>query len=158
MTPEGYNRIQIALHWGIAVLIAAAFLTHDGMEDAWRAVERGTAEPGSFQLHSLFGLMVLVLMLARLGVRLVRGAPPPPRTQPLLDRIGVWSHWALYAVFILLPAAGAAAWIGGIRPAAELHEMVFNIAFLLVGLHTVAALFHHYVLRDGLIRRMIRPG
>ena len=37
----------------------------------------------------------------------------------------------------------------------ELHELVGTIGFYLIGLHAAAALFHHYVLRDGTLARMM---
>jgi cytochrome b561 len=39
--PAGYSRLQIALHWAVALLIAAQFLFHDGIAAAWRALVRG---------------------------------------------------------------------------------------------------------------------
>lgn len=157
MTPQGYSRLQIGLHWGIAALILGAFLTHDGMEEAWDAVERGTAEPGGPMSHAAFGLAVLVLMLLRIGLRLWRGAPAAPAgLPPLVAMAAHLGHWGLYAVFLALPMAGAAAWIGGIGDAAEVHETLFALALLLTGVHVAAALYHQFVRRDGLMARMLR--
>ncbi len=61
-------------------------------------------------------------------------------------------------VLIALPASGALAWFLSIRELGDVHEVLFNLGMALVGLHTAAALFHHYVLKDGLIGRMTRPA
>ena len=41
---------------------------------------------------------------------------------------------------------------------AELHEMIATLIIIVAGLHAVAALIHHYVLRDGVLRRMWPHG
>ena len=39
----------------------------------------------------------------------------------------------------------------------EIHKTVGNIGYFLIGLHTVAALYHHYFMRDNTLRRIL-PG
>jgi cytochrome b561 len=156
--PAGYSRLQIVLHWAIAMLIGFQVVAHDGMEEAWRALQRGQEYSGiGAQLHVIAGGSVLILALLRLFVRWRRGAPAlPAGGKPLLDMAAKLTHWALYALMLVIPASGMAAWFLGIKTAAEAHELFFNALFVLVALHTVAALYHQFVVKDGLIARMMK--
>jgi len=57
-------------------------------------------------------------------------------------------------LMIAVPALGVAAWFFGIDQAADLHVLVMNAMMLLILGHAAMAIFHHYVLRDGLLSRM----
>ena len=159
--PVGYNCAQITLHWLVAALLPVSFFSHDAMQSAWRAVRRGAgAEPGWIaQVHIWVGLTILVLVLIRLAIRLSRGAPEAPADTPKpMAWIARPSHWLIYAVLIALPATGLAAWFLGIHIAGDLHGLLFTIGWILIALHTGAALLHQYVLKDRLISRMMRPN
>jgi cytochrome b561 len=85
-------------------------------------------------------------------------------------------HLALYAVMLAVPLAGLAdRWargrgvstffgmvtleppfaIPGGRAWGEVHEIAANLLLVLIALHVAAALWHHVVLKDGLIGRML---
>jgi cytochrome b561 len=160
MTPAGYSRLQIALHWLIAALLVGSFITHEGMKAAWKVAREGGTEVNTgATLHVVLGISILVLTLVRLALRQFRGVPAAPDggSRPL-DWVATATHWALLALLLLLPASGGAAWFLGIREAGDTHEVLFTIGWILVALHTAAALFHQYVLKDGLLLRMRRPG
>jgi cytochrome b561 len=156
----GYSGLQIALHWLIGGLIAVNWFVSEGMEDAFDAHTEGAAVafwPSS--IHVYVGLTVLALVLIRLVVRFMHGAPAAPKgTSKLMDMAGHLSHLALYGLLVLVPALGAVAWYLGYDPAGGLHVLAMNIMLILIGLHAAAALFHQYVLKDGLIGRMMRPS
>ncbi|MEZ5930640.1 MAG: cytochrome b [Alphaproteobacteria bacterium] len=159
-SPTSYSLPQIALHWVVAVVIAAQYLLDDGIGEAWHAVRDGLAPTyGPLVLaHIVGGVLVLALVAWRLGLRLRHGAPPPPEDEhPALQKAAKATHWALYALLIILPVSGLVAWFGGIRDAAEVHEILTNVLLGLVGLHVAAALFHHFVLKSEVMRRMVRP-
>lgn len=160
MRAEGYNRAQIALHWAVAGVLLVSFFSHDAMKDALRAVERGQDHGGvGYQVHVAAGLTVLALVAVRLLLRVVRPAPGlPPGTPPMIERAATLTHWALYALLVLIPVSGMVTWFGGIEDAGDVHELLFQVLFVLVALHTAAALFHHFVLKDGLLWRMVRAG
>ena len=40
----------------------------------------------------------------------------------------------------------------------ELHEAFGTIGYVLTGLHATLALFHHYLLRDNTLKRMLPDG
>lgn len=153
-----YTTVQIALHWLIAILITVNYVVSDGMDDAFDKSLEGVA-PGGFVavVHVYVGLAVLVLAVLRLVVRSFSGVPEMvDGGQTLFDRLGFWSHRMLYALMLLVPALGAITWYGGVHFTADLHVLTMNAMMLLVLIHAAAALFHHYVLNDGLIWRMLR--
>ncbi|MEE9387657.1 MAG: cytochrome b/b6 domain-containing protein [Paracoccaceae bacterium] len=157
---NGYSWLQIGLHWVIALLIVFQFLFHEGMEDAYKAVQKGQDVVGNgAQIHVIVGILVLTLTLLRLIIRFRRGVPPAvPGGFPFQELASKLAHWGLYALLILVPASGMAAWGGGIKPAADVHEILTSAMIFLIALHAAAALFHHYILKDGLIKRMTKAG
>ena len=156
----GYSGLQILLHWLIGILIAVNWFISDGMEEAFDAhTEGGAVAFWPSSIHVYIGLAVLALVLIRIAVRLMRGAPAAPDgTSGLMDLAGHISHLALYGLLVLVPTLGAVGWYLRYDPAGGLHVLTMNIMLILIGLHAVAALFHQYVLKDGLIRRMMRPS
>ena len=153
----GYNRMQIALHWAIAVLIAVNYFVSDGMARVLDARLAGTGTTGgTATVHVYGGLTVLALVLVRLVVRWRSGVPAVGHT--LLDRLGGWSHLALYGFMLAVPLLGIAAWFGRIDAAAEIHVLAMNAMMLLILLHAAAALLHQFVIRDGLLMRMLRAA
>ena len=156
-TRTGYSRLQIGLHWTIGLLIVGNYFFSDGMEQAFDGMmESGTAPVLWTSLHIYTGVLVLTLAVIRLGVRLSRGAPPAASVS-LLDRVGTVSHWSLYALMIAAPALGAISWYGGVDSTANIHVLVVNAMMILILVHSAAALFHQYFIKDGLLLRMMRP-
>lgn len=156
-SPAKYSKPQIALHWGMALLFFVSFVSHEGMKDAWRALVR-TGEPAmsvGAAVHVWVGVLLLGLVAVRIVTRLLKGAPKAVETgNKLLDLSAKIAHLALYGVMILVPLSGALAWFGGVRDASEVHEVMFTVGLALVGLHIVAALYHQFILKDGLMQRM----
>ncbi|WP_292022963.1 cytochrome b/b6 domain-containing protein [Maritimibacter sp. UBA3975] len=159
--PNGYTRLQIALHWVIFLLIAAQFLFHDGIQAAWRAVIRGTDATFSVMAaqHIFTGLLVLALVVLRLAIKLRRGAPAMPAEEPeILKLTARVTHWLLYGFMILVPVSGAAAWFAVNENAAQGHELFKSILLLLIALHFLGALFQRFVLKSDVMTRMMRPN
>lgn len=157
----GYSATQIALHWIVFILIAAQFIGHEPIAEAWDVVKEGgtSAFDPLVMAHVLGGLAVLAFAVWRLALRTRRGAPPPPETAPALSRVTSHAgHWSLYALMIAMPVSGAMAWFGGAEGAAEAHEVMKPLLLILVAVHVAAALWHQLWLKDGLMARMKRPG
>jgi cytochrome b561 len=153
-----YSTLQIGLHWLIALLILAAWLLSDGMGQALRArVESGATGIQGNTIHVWLGGATFLLVLIRIVVRLIQGAPDPvPGSSELIEKAGVWGHRLLYALMVLTPALGAATWYGGIGFTAELHD-ISSSALMLVALgHAAMAIYHQFILKDGTLTRM-RP-
>ena len=155
--PATYSRTQILLHWAVALLIIPQFILNDGINAAWRAIQRGNevvADP-LVAFHVFGGIAILALVVWRLVLRAWRGAPPPPASESaLMVRAADIGHWAIYAVLIALPLSGLMAWFGGVAIMADAHEVITNALLAVVGLHIAAALWHQFWLKDGLLQRM----
>ena len=172
MTGEKYHPALVALHWLLAVLIFFAW----GV-GALSLEEMPNSSPDkipALRVHMVTGIAILALMLVRLAVRFGTRRPTAVDTgHPLLDRAAVLAHYGLYALVILMAASGfATALAAGLPdivfggsgkplpesfaayPARTVHGLVGSLLALLVLVHIIAALWHHFVRRDGLLRRM----
>lgn len=157
-SPKGYTRLQIALHWIAAALIVQQYLFKDAMSAAWDAAEKGleTAFNPLVLAHVAGGALVLVFAAWRLSIKARRGVPPMVGDNALQHALARATHLGLYALMFLMPISGAMAWFGGVELAAEGHDLLKVVLLGLVALHVVGALWHHFVLKDGLINRMRR--
>lgn len=150
----GYSGTQIALHWLLAVLIVVAWFTGGGGRAAIDTVEKG-GSPG-FVLHIALGLSILALVAVRVLVRLGRGAPAAPGAPgSLLARAGDWGHGLIYLLMIAVPLGGFATYYFGFG-LGDIHALAANILMLVVLGHALMALYHQYVLKDGVLRRMMK--
>lgn len=171
-----YNPTARWLHWLMAILIIAAYAL---------ILSRGEFQRGSearmlvVQSHYWAGIAVLILAIPRVFNR--RSHPVPPITPPLssvLQKIAFLTHLALYLFLFAQPILGIlTVWFGrGAIPVPltdlqipspfavskelsgnikEVHETLAEIFYYVIGLHVVAALFHHFVRRDDTLRRML---
>lgn len=158
--PAGYTLTQIRLHWIIVLLVAAQYLLHDTISEAWDVVRDGgeAAFHPLIAQHVLLGALVGLLTVWRLTLRLVHGVQPPPDAEhKALKSVAHATHWAFYVLLILLPVSGAMAWFGGFGPGASVHNVLKIALLALTVLHILAALYHQFVLRTNLMARMKRP-
>jgi len=157
--PIGYSRLQIRLHWIIAALIVLQFLLHESIAQAWETFLEGGVivfKP-LIAIHVFGGLLVLLLALWRLAVRLNRGSPPPPEKEhPMLKMLANATHWIFYLLMIFMPVSGAVAWFGGVKAAANGHNVLKIALLVLVLLHVIAVLFHQFILKTNIMERMRR--
>lgn len=161
-----YSNTAVAFHWVTVVLVL--YQTYLGFRFGWS--EPGPARDDVFLWHKTVGVVILLLVLARLAYRLKSRPPPFPPELPDWERVtAVWNHWLFYILLIAMPIVGFVAvsgyangpttpLLGGIEVpvipgvsketgdlAGELHKYS---AFLLVGLmliHVGAALKHQFV-------------
>lgn len=161
--PQGYSAAQIILHWLIAALVVYQVVFGEQIAEAWRALRRGVeASPEATfgaNVHVYVGLAVLGLALLRLGLRLRYGAPPAPAGESAAQKwIARLTHFVLYLVIFGMPVSGALAWYGGVGAAAELHEMAKPAIVVFVALHALGALWQHFVARNDVLVRMLKPA
>jgi cytochrome b561 len=173
-TPSRYGLTAILLHWLVAVLIGAAFALGVVMVDI----------PGLtptklryFSWHKWLGVTVLALATLRLLWRWWRGVPqavPMPLWQQRASTIG---HALLYALMFAVPlsgyfyslAAGVPVVYFGVWPLPvlmeadpvlrpvlkQLHITLVYTMLVIIIVHILAALNHHFFDRDGLLKRML---
>ncbi|MBD3728221.1 MAG: cytochrome b [Sphingomonadales bacterium] len=166
-----YNRGARLLHWLIAALVIANLasgLLHDPLEDYVRLMPS----------HKAIGMSVLALSLARLAWRFTWRAPAYPEAMTAFERGSAKAvHALFYLLMLAMPLTGWIVssaskypldWFGlfDIPKLAvtkgsatygfghEAHELLGYLFLALVVLHVAAALRHHFVLRDDILRRM----
>jgi cytochrome b561 len=165
-----YSGTVRALHWIGAVVVIATW----GLGISMDLFPRGPARGSAMGVHSTLGLLVLSLSVLRI---LWRGATrdPAPEGPAWMVPLAHAGHVPLYALTVAMPLigllarwsrSGTATLIGGLAlpspfplPKTELwHNAHIWLAYTLAALvvvHVTAALIHHLVLRDGILRRMI---
>lgn len=159
--PSGYSRTQITLHWTIAALVVFQLLFNEPMQEAFddRVDGDKTDAFAGAAVHIAVGLTVLTLAVARIALRLYRGAPPAHRDKPtILIWIGYATHLLLYVFIVAMPVTGAIAWFGMSEGSAEIHEIGRLILIPLIGLHALGAFAEHFVFRNDALMRMLRPS
>ena len=153
---EGYSRAQIALHWLTAIGVLTAWFTHERMIENLTALQETGGEPYP-TIHSVAGITVFFLVLARLWLRHRHGAPEP-NAEGLQLQAAIWGHRLLYLLLLAVPLGGFLTWIVGLHGLAFGHGLAGQ-ALLAVALgHTLMALWHQYGKKDGTLLRMMRPG
>ena len=169
-----YRKIVMWIHWITALLVIMqvyiGFTFHD--------MPRGTPERDFvFGWHKTWGALILLLALARLGVRLMNPPPPFPAGYPQWKRFfAVWNHRLFYILLIALPLTGLAAvsgraedgWVPlqlGLKLPAipgiakendfgDVHEVLVWTTITLLVLHVAAALYNQFFDRSGVSGRM----
>lgn len=155
----GYTRVQLILHWLIAALVILQLVFRESIGEALEATERGTVAPADVRLladlHYWGGIAILALMALRLWYRAFQGAPPVLQ-QGWIAFAGRASHLAFYIVLLLMPVSGLLAFYSG-DPYGEIHEVGKPVLIVLISLHTAAAFYHQFWLKDGTLRRILVP-
>jgi cytochrome b561 len=155
-----YNKTQILMHWAVALLVGLSYLSSGGMKAAWWLFHKGkVVDSTTANVHQAAGIAIFVLVLVRIAMRLSRGAPEFPHPDKVWLARAAWAtHALLYVLMVTVPLGGMAAWYLGVDAAGDIHGLAGNGLILLAGLHALAAIYHQFVLKDGLIVRMLRPG
>jgi cytochrome b561 len=169
-----YRTSSIALHWVMLLLLAAVYASIELRE----LFPKGSDPRENIKaLHFMLGLCVLALVILRVALRF---SAPAPRIEPAPSRVQLLMaklmHAALYVFMVGMPLAGwlylsakgsPVPFFGLELPALmgknlqfaarikEWHETVGEAGYWLIGLHAAAALFHHHVIKDNTLRRML---
>ncbi len=155
-TTTGYSGLQIGLHWLIAILIVTAWFTGEGAGEAMETIEEGGV--AGFVPHVAIGLAILAFVVLRVLVRLGRGAPAAPGAPGSLSVTAAdWGHRLLYLMMIAVPIGGLSTFFQ-LADVGEIHGLAANALMIVILGHALMALYHQYVLKDGLLRRMMKAG
>ena len=172
---ERYSRTAIGLHWLIALLIVCGFYL------GWIMTDIPGFTPTKlkyFSWHKWIGVTVFALAVVRVLWRATHKAPSMPRRIPAWQKgVAHLTHFLLYALMLVIPASGylysSAAGIqvvylgliplptiigpdNALKVTLKMVHIYLNYTLLvLVVMHVLAALKHHFVDRDGLLARMI---
>lgn len=173
-TDSQWGAVAKAFHWSVAVFIFAEFFL------GWFATNMALspAKLNLFVWHKSIGLLILLAVALRVGWRLANPVPRPPASTPGWQHAASrGDHLAQYALMLALPFSGwiidSAAnipfrvfWLFPLPhlagPSKSLEELAKNVhagisigLASLIALHTGAALWHHWIARDDVLRRML---
>ena len=167
-----YNSVARMLHWLIGTIVILNIiggLGHDALEGILDVMP----------LHKAAGVTVFALTIVRIVWRLIHPAPPLPSDMPGWERAASHAtHAAFYLLLILVPLTGWIMTSAGSRPlswfglfdipkfnvtkddaivglSGEGHEILALLFGALAIIHIAAALRHHFILKDNVLRRMI---
>lgn len=137
MARSRYDAVAVVLHWAIAAAILANLAVGWWMGGALKDPALESRAIAAFQLHKSLGLTVLVLSLLRLAWRLAHRPPPLPAGMKAWEILSARaSHWAFYALMIVLPLSG---WL--YVSAQWRHDAPLEVPTLWFGLFEVPHLF-----------------
>jgi cytochrome b561 len=169
-----YGPVAQAFHWATAILVLVAFIYGPGGSE-----QRVYSPAVDFdrQLHETLGMGVFALVVMRSLWRMVDTQPDPPQVARWMGVATKAVQGALYVLLFALPfTAIAGAWLEGhpltllggveipplLAPShdagariATLHGWLGDAILWLAGLHALAALYHHIVLKDGVLVSML---
>jgi cytochrome b561 len=172
-TTARWGGVAQFLHWLIVALIITqvtlALLASD---------RHGMAKLALLARHKSVGITILMLAVVRFAWRLINPTPPLPLTLKPYERfLANFTHAALYALIFAMPISGwimssargfPVSWfnlfqlpdlVAKNRPLyeamLETHEALAWTLGAVATLHLLAALKHHFVLKDTVLRRML---
>ena len=171
--PLRYTPVAVALHWMLAVALAASFACGLFMTE----LQNSPLKLRLYNWHKWAGVTILALSMLRLAWRLTHPPPPDSASMPAWQKSAAhFVHRLMYAFFLAVPLAGWAyssaagfpvvlfgVWplpdfVGADKALAEtIKPLHWMLAYALAGLvmvHVAAAMVHHFVDRDGLLGRM----
>ena len=166
-----YHPLLVALHWLLALMIIAALAL-----GALVLVNIPNSDPmkiDALRQHMTAGVLILALMLVRLLVRTRTTHPAPASAgSALLNKLGWASHRLFYPLVIGMAASGIIMAVEADLPAIVLgghgslppdfwaftprtfHYVFSRLLMALIALHVAGALYHTFILKDRLLRRM----
>jgi len=171
---NSYTAIAKLFHWGMALVFAGLIVLGFVMTDMPLSPEKLQY----YAWHKWAGVSVFMLVWLRLVWRVLNPPPAYPSTMsPWVKGVAHLGHAALYGLMIVIPVSGwllssakgvQTVWFGVLplpdlleknkelgQLLHEVHEALnFVLLFLLAG-HVAAALKHHWIDRDDILKRML---
>lgn len=174
-TRSRYDGVSIALHWTTVVLVLSLF----ALGELWGFFSRPVRQE-LVVLHMSLGILLGLVVVARIAWRLMPGHQVTPAGAGPIDMLARFVHWLLYGLLIFQSVFGwvvrwsegeAMSFFGLLIPspltpvARDTHQLLQDVhgwigwAIVILALgHGTAALYHHFVLRDSVLIRMLPRG
>jgi cytochrome b561 len=166
-----YDRRTIRLHWATAVLVTLLW----GIAQIIDLFPKGAPKISARSVHIIIGVLLGVVLVIRIVWRSRSGRRLPSANRGVSGYIARTVHVALYAGLAAVIVLGILnAWARGdslfglfhipkllpadpqLKPTVEyLHKTFANALVILAAAHALVAVIHHFILRDGVMRRML---
>jgi len=173
-TTARWGSISQFFHWLIVVLIIVQVTLASLADD----LPLGMKKLAMLARHKSVGITILGLVVLRLLWRWANPTPTLPDTLKPYERVlATITHAGLYLLLFALPLTGwmmssargfPVSWFGFIQlpdlvpknkalydAFLETHETLVWVLYVIVALHVLAALKHHFMLKDHVLRRML---
>jgi cytochrome b561 len=172
-----YSTAARKFHWVTAAFVFTLVPVGVYMTNRAAATNFDAFTGTLYSNHKLGGFILLWLVVARLAYRLIKGAPADaPSLNGTQKIIAHLTHWSMYALLLCVPMLG---WLGvsllpalgvpggfslpaltspnetAAKTAFFLHKISGIALAALIALHIGAALFHHFIVKDNVLRRML---
>jgi cytochrome b561 len=167
-----YSKRMVIVHWLTLALLIAAWFLGDSLAEA---TDESKATLAGYIVHSAVGAAILLLTVTRLLFRSKDGTPPA-MGQMAMDKLAKSIHHILYTVLFVLPVSGVVTIVtsdtgkallagdANLLPkehgyehvfAHEVHEVLVTALIVLVAVHLLGAVKHQFIMKDGLMERMM---
>jgi cytochrome b561 len=172
-TAEAYGSLSKFLHWAIVLLILPQYFLVEAAEE----LPNGLEKLQIMTWHKSLGMLVLMLALVRIAWKIMNKGAPGPIGNDWQRKAAAAGHGLLYLLILAQPLSGWIVSSTGNYPVTlfgwfqfpalvgenhdlhevmeEVHEMLFFALLTVAAIHVAAALYHHFVLKDGVLRRML---
>lgn len=169
-----YDNVAIGLHWMTAFLVIANFALAQTWDWFGKPV-KGLME----DTHMSFGVVLTAVIVVRLIWRWLPGHQVSSIEAGWMRIASKTTHYLLYLLLVAEAGLGFAFRWGAGRPMEffglgippligemarplrrqlrEFHEWIGWTIIIIAAIHAAAALYHHYVLKDRVLKRML-PG
>ena len=171
-TARPYTRTAVVLHWALVMLL----VTMTALGWYMASIEDDPGSAWYFDMHKSIGIVIAVLVAARLVWRLTHRPLGLPETVPRLQaRLSQLTQTSLYLVMVFIPVTGylgasyskAGVQLFGLatphwalpnHDAAErlfgIHSVLVWVLVIGVGIHVLGAIKHLVIDKDGVFQRM----
>jgi cytochrome b561 len=175
-TTEDYGSLAKFLHWTIVILIVVQYVlaeTADELPDGLEKLQVLTR-------HKSFGMLILGLAIVRIAWKLMNRGRPAPVGEGRMKKAAAAGHGLLYLLLLVMPLSGWAMSSAANYPVTffgwfqfpalvaenhdlhevleDVHETLFYTLLVVAIGHIVAALYHHFILKDDVLKRMSPLG
>jgi len=165
-----YGLFSIAFHWAMALIILATFILGKNLEHNYQYYD------DVLKFHNSFGILIFILAIFRISWRWMNIKPGATDSKKILMKIATLVHIFFYIIFFILPITGylltnlqgdTVSFFNYHLPDileknreikrlfSEVHETIGNVLIIILILHVLGALFHHYILKDNTLKRII---
>jgi len=181
-TETQFGAVTKALHWTIALIVICLLVVGLVMGHIPNTPDWVQIKLQAYSLHKSFGMTVLALMICRICWHIYSHRPDEVESIPRWQKVAAQSvHYSLYVLLIAQPLTG---WIFSSahgrsvnffglvtlpdlvgndqntgnhygRTFDTLHEVIGYAILAIVLLHIAAALKHHFVEKDAVLKRML---
>ncbi len=174
-TSDQYGLITKTFHWLMAVMIIILVLMGLFMGDL---PEDSMLRFQAYMLHKSFGALALAFVLCRIGWHLISKTPEQVESLPAWQKkAAVALHYLLYVCMLAMPLSGLAMTSAAGRKLNvfglfdlpdlmppnkdlsglfwNLHDYSSTLLIIILGLHIAAAIKHHFIDKDTVLKRML---